>query len=61
MLKPRKVPAEVFRQILFWAASCNARLAKESLVFKSFLAAGHLFPQYLPQASSVFLVAVPVN
>lgn len=35
------------------AKLCNAKLTKDSFVFKSFLTACDLFSQYLPQASSV--------
>lgn len=35
--------------------------SQRNLEFLSLLAAGHLFPRYLPQANSLFLVAVPVN
>lgn len=53
-------PPEVFHQVIFQAAFCSFRLTKGSFIFKSSLAAHHLFPGTFLRPV-LFLVAVPVN
>lgn len=50
----------LFHQVIFQAAFCSFRLTKGSFIFKSSLAADHLFPGTFLRPV-LFLVAVPVN